>query len=273
MKKENKTILILLVLVIVAIIAFLFLNSKEKEKIEQGGSTQTTYKYGREPFNDEELSINNDEIKKMYSNVYPAHFFLSVDNDGNLVALSESLFSDKPVNVRSLSDNYRYSLVYSQFRGKEEVSANDFSLANMYLLSDLGTPLSFFCYDSVNIGNVQLIGGIYRFLGGIYPVDGITGGGGYVLVDVKKTEDNSLELYEAEYTNNDYEIESEDDILKIYGKDNQEVFSFTLKETIANANLINDMVIKNADKFKQHKIIFTYVPNVGYFLEGTEPVA
>ncbi len=273
MKKENKIIIILLVLVILAIIAFLFLNSKEKEKIENGGVTQTTYKYGRDPFTAEEVNINNAEIKKMYSYVYPAHFFLSVNSSGNIIPLSESLFSNQPINVQNLSNNYRYSLVYSQFRGKDAVPVNDFSLANMYLLSDATAPVSFFCYDSVNIGTVQLISGVYRFLGGIYPVDGVNGGGDYVLVDVKKTEDDSLELYEAEYTNNDYEIESEEDELKIYGKDNQVVASFPVKEVEANANLINDTVIKNADKFKQHKIIFGYVPNVGYFLAGTEPVA
>lgn len=272
MKKENKIILILLIAVIISIIVFLFLNSKEKEKAEDSKKQTATYTYGRQPFTNEELNINNPEIKKMYSYVYPSHFFLSVNNLGKVIPLSETLFDNKPVKVANLSSNYRYSLIYSQFDKQKEITAQDFALANTYLLADLEIPVSFFCYDSLKIGTVQLISGVYRFLGRSYPVDGVASGGDYVLVDVKQRDDKSIELYEAEYTNNDYEISSDKDDLKIFGKNNQVVASIPIKKINDDPNVINNLVIKNASKFKQHKIIFSYIPNVGYFLYGTEPV-
>ncbi len=281
MKKENKVILILLCITIIIAIIFLLLNMTTNQE----NSDTTNYQnnnlkenklndYVGKDLTQGTLTINDADIKLLYSYVYPAHFFLTVDQNGNLSGLSEGLFSNRLVRVSDLSYNYRMSMVYSVLKDYETITKDDFAYANMRIFGDINIPDSFFCYDESNIGTIEYSVGQYRFQGKNYSAGEIFEKG-YTLVNVKRGND-TIELYEAEYSwdsnevNNALESPSKYDF---YGKNGTIVFSLSIKEIEKGQEYIDQKVIENADAFKQNKITFTFFPYSGYYLTSAEPVA
>ena len=214
------------------------------------------------------VTIEDSDIKKLYSYVHNAHYFETLDANGVLTPV-DGLFNKGKVKVSDLDENYKMSMVFALFENKDRISKNSFNEIYRTIFGEEPKETSFDSYAMLSIGKVTLQSNYYVFENKT-PVTDAPLGYGYVLVDVKSN-GNTITLYEAYYLNNEIDALGNENFTtyEYYGKDEKCVFAY--KVTDKDFDPVK-AIIATADKFEQHKITFKKDKDGEYHLESVEQV-